>query len=444
MDQKQYISNLSTLYTILDDISIYVDKAKSDEKKQAVHLNLGQIKENLLKELRKDETFNFVQLEEKKQETELKKDETSKKETSNVTQLEDNTQKNANLQKKSDNNIQYLSTSHLDILSMYIEEIKFVSFNLLETKDDNEKSAYMLRLSNILGEINFATNLVILPNNIVKKIKDFVNTITKTVTISRNKTTPNNISDRIKDIDKILQEINQQQEELQKKLHANEAVKNLYDQQLEHLNTNEKQYPFITFLLNINYDLHKPQQEELKKYQNLCQQEYKLRTIKQNPTKYIGDIEQITAQIKDKRTAIIPLKQKIIEYEQQKSSIENKKPWIPSWIPYLTNKAKKIEHIDQNISALQQQVESYNTSRKELVEKRSESFTLETAIKTNSLDKLKELIPDVSNSNLLQQLNLIKSKQIGPSDQNIIEKKPTSWVKRIKNKFLKSKDNTIS
>lgn len=398
--RNNYIQNLKTLYTTFDQLSEQIQNSgvklkfgsSQDEENALQSLNI--IKNDLFTELSK-----FEKIEQK------------------------------GLKYTADNNpIKNLDQDNIKSLQLYLDEAKFITANLTEALDYDEKIKHLKQLQGVLKEMTGPGNGLEFKKIFTNNLKNIVPSLTEG---KKNSTKENH--DINHELDRMLKEILKEQKKLLSLLVSNGVL--LFGEEKELFNN------FSTKSVEIDKKI-KDNNESAKlttakqKYIELHQQEYKLRAITESPDKYIANnavTEKLNKDIKTLRKEIIVLRQNASAIEKESNELERKKfatgilERVFNRIFYGSDKTinKKVEALEAKKEQIDDRAFALTTTYKKQNEKRTENSQIYNAIRTNSLDKLKSVIPDIDPIELYNKLIEQREK----AKTQIPEKK--SWVKRI-------------
>ena len=407
--KDSYIQNLKNLYITFDQLSKQIISSNpklglsQDENKAIQSLNI--IKTNLF--------------------TELSKFETQQKRLKSI--ADNNPIKNLD---KKDN---------IKSLQLYLDEAKFITANLTEALDYDEKIKHLQEIMGFLKEMTEPGNGLKFNEIFTNNLKNIVPSLTE----GKKKSTKEN-HDINHELDRMLNQILKEQEECLSLLVSHKVLKNAEEAtKLFNDPTNE---------INNRIKDNKESQEltaAKQKYIKLCQQEYKLRTIKQSPDNYIINnavTEKLNKDIKTLRKEIIALRQNSSAIQKESDELGRKKfatgivERVFNRIFYGSDEAidKKVEALEAKKEKIDDRILDLTAEYQEQNQKRTKSSQLYNAIRTNSPDKLKSVIPDLDPMELYNKV--MKQRETAKTQ---IPKKE-SWVKRIFSSKSKNQGQAIS
>lgn len=400
--KDSYIQNLKTLYTTFDQLSEQIQNS-------GVKLKFGssQDEENALQSLNIIKNDLFTELSKFEQITEqgLK---------------EQNLDKNNSKEKINDDSVKNLQ--------LYLDEAKFITANLTEALDYDEKIKHLKQLQGVLKEMTGPGNGLEFKEIFTNNLKNIVPSLTEG---KKNSTKENH--DINHELDRMLKEILKEQEKLLSLLVSNGVL--LFGEEKELFNNFSTKSVEIDKKIKNNNESAKLTTAK-QKYIELHQQEYKLRAITESPDKYIANnavTEKLNKDIKTLRKEIIVLRQNASAIEKESDELEQKKlatgifERVFNRIFYGSDKTinKKVQALEAQKEQIDDRAFALTKTYKKQNEKRTENSQIYNAIRTNSPDKLKSVIPDIDPIELYNKLIEQREK----AKTQIPEKK--SWVKRI-------------
>ncbi len=397
--KDSYIQKLKTLYTTFDQLSeqiqnsgVKLEFGSSQDDNKALQ-SLDIIKTNLFNELSKFEKITEQGLKEQ------------------------NIDKN--------NPIENLDQDNIKNLQLFLDEAKFITSNLTEALDYDEKIKHLKQIQGVLKEMTGPGNGLKFKEIFTNNLKNIVPSLTEG---KKNSTKENH--DINHELDRMLKEILKEQEKLLSLLVSNGVLK--YGEEKELFDNLNK----IDNKIHGNQDNSKQLRDAKQRYIELHQQEHKLLAIKQSPDKYIANnavTEKLNKDIKTLRKEIIVLRQNASAIEKESNELERKKfatgilERVFNRIFYGSDKTinKKVEALEAKKGQIDDRAFALTTTYKKQNEKRTENSQIYNAIRTNSPDKLKSVIPDIDPMELYNKV--IEQRKTAKTQ---IPKKE-SWVKRI-------------
>ena len=411
--RNNYIQNLKTLYTTFDQLSEQIQNSgvklkfgsSQDEENALQSLNI--IKNDLFTELSK-----FEKIEQK------------------------------GLKYTADNNpIKNLDQDNIKSLQLYLDEAKFITANLTEALDYDEKIKHLKQLQGVLKEMTGPGNGLEFKKIFTNNLKNIVPSLTEG---KKNSTKENH--DINHELDRMLKEILKEQEKLLSLLVSNGVL--LFGEEKELFNNFSTKSVEIDKKIKNNNESAKLTTAK-QKYIELHQQEYKLRAITESPDKYIANnavTEKLNKDIKTLRKEIIVLRQNASAIEKESNELEQKKlatgifERVFNRIFYGSDKTinKKVEALEAKKEQIDDRAFALTTTYTKQNEKRTENSQIYNAIRTNSPDKLKSIIPDIDSTELYNKVIEQREKAKTQVQQK------ESWVKRMFGRKSKSQGKAIS
>ena len=411
--RNNYIQNLKTLYTTFDQLSEQIQNSgvklkfgsSQDEENALQSLNI--IKNDLFTELSK-----FEKIEQK------------------------------GLKYTADNNpIKNLDQDNIKSLQLYLDEAKFITANLTEALDYDEKIKHLKQLQGVLKEMTGPGNGLEFKKIFTNNLKNIVPSLTEG---KKNSTKENH--DINHELDRMLKEILKEQEKLLSLLVSNGVL--LFGEEKELFNNFSTKSVEIDKKIKNNNESAKLTTAK-QKYIELHQQEYKLRAITESPDKYIANnavTEKLNKDIKTLRKEIIVLRQNASAIEKESDELEQKKlatgifERVFNRIFYGSDKTinKKVQALEAQKEQIDDRAFALTTTYTKQNEKRTENSQIYNAIRTNSPDKLKSIIPDIDSTELYNKV--IEQREKAKTQ---VQKKE-SWVKRMFGRKSKSQGKAIS
>lgn len=389
--KEKYVANLKSLYTTFDQLSNQIINQNaplglSSDEQKAVD-NLSAIKTDLFNELSKFEKITEEDLQEK------------------------NPTKN--------NVIGNLSDDNVKNLQLYLDEASFIISNLTEALDYDEKINHLKRIKDVFKEMTESENDLEFSRTFTDTLKNIV----PLPEIKKNRTKANH--DINQELDRMLSQILKEQEQCLSLLVSNKILNLGNESKLFNDPTNE-----IDQKINNHQDAQKLHAAK-QRYIELHQQEYKLRLIQENPDKYIKT--KSVNNIKDLRKDIITARRNASAIQKESDAL-GKLQWATGFFEKIFNRiwygSEKI--ISNKIAVLENKKQIFDESAANFIniyqdtnKKRISNSQIYNAIRTNSPDKLKSLIPNIDPAQLYNKVMEQKK-----AAQNQAPKKE-SWVGRI-------------